>query len=686
MVPKSSEKWIILQPPLSIPDRSIPIFIRLASAIARIQRRTADDDRDREMSSALEKSLSKAHSDVAKDFAMLNASTRVLCDLARQRWCIRVRNRKVEVCPPAELRTDPKAEKERVRRQELIKRNEQLEQPSVRRFIQDMERQRLYRGRFVSIFSLMRDGRELAAALRATQQLTGEQRTNALRLVIDPYLQFVTEDARCDFTGFRLQDVWRYFRHTWSNQYTSTPGRTMAFLVRDRAAPLHPVVGIASIGSPIMQIKERDAWIGWHPTAFFRHALENPSPKLGEWLRRVVKNAIAEIFIGDFVEEALVSIAEIRHPSPDMLARLRSYGDEQRRLHHRFVRAQEHKANGSARSEGNNDLHWMAKAQTHLFRSKRALTLAELLRARLTIDRYLGSVPTSTEVAALFADREGKAAVARILRKAKADRVGIAMADISVCGAVQPYNAILGGKLIAMLAASPEVIQAYRQRYGTAESEIASSMAARAIVRPADLVFLGTTSLYGVGSSQYNRVRIPVDRLGGRAGEDICYIELGRSESFGTSQFSSATVDALVGLVHQVSGGQRVNSIFGEGISPKLRKIREGLDVLRFPTDNLLRHGRRRIVYGVAVARNTREMLLGMENNPDYIFSLWGADATNAIANWWRERWLSRRIEQDRVLADVAAHTLVRPIRHGARVKLPTEFIDSQVSAEEELS
>jgi len=283
----------------------------------------------------------------------------------------------------------------------------------------------------------------------------------------------------------------------------------------------------------------------------------------------------------------------------------------------------------------------------------------------------LGTTPTAAQVAALFADREGKVAAAKILRKAKADRVGIAMADIAVCGAVAPYNALLGGKLVAMLAASPEVIHAYRQRYGAAESEIASSIAARPIVRPADLVFLGTTSLYGVGSSQYNRVRIPADRLGGTAGQEIRYVELGRSESFGTSQYSAGTVAALVELVHHSNGGQRVNSIFGEGVSPKLRKVREGLDVLGFPAEHLLRHGRRRIVYGVSVARNTREFLLGMDDEPDYVFSVCGTDASLAIADWWRERWLSGRIEQERVLDEVARHTLVRPVRHGARVKLP---------------
>src|SRR5262249_48596434 len=154
----------------------------------------------------------------------------------------------------------------------------------------------------------------------------------------------------------------------------------------------------------------------------------------------------------------------------------------------------------------------------------------------------------------------------------KADRIGISVADVTVCGAVQPYNAILGGKLVAMLAASPEIVAEYRRRYSTAESEIASSMAGRAIIRTPALVLLGTTSLYGVGSSQYNRVRIPCDRIGGATGEEIRYQALGRSEAFGTSQYSEEKVDALTDLVQQSTDGERVNSIFGEGVSPKLRK------------------------------------------------------------------------------------------------------------------
>ena len=670
-------RWIRLRPPVSPKKRSASTFVDCASSLLTVQRGCLDDKaRGRAVAEVLDATRVDIERGAVEDRAILDAATRVLCDLVRQRWRVRVRNGEVEVCHPKELYADPQAEKERVRRQELLKRDEHLKRPAVANFVRNMERQRLHGNQFVSIFSLMRDGRELAEALRKVRERSGPRRREALREVVDPYLSFVTEDIHCELTGLRLQDVWRYFRYTWSNQYTSTPGRMMAVLIRDRAAPMHPVIGIAALGSPVVQIKQRDTWIGWHPSVFFENVTETPSPRLGEWLRRVVTTAIGEIYTDDLVADDIVHLAELRKPSPSTFAHLHEYAREQRKLHHRYVNAREHKENVMSRRDNDGGERWIAKAQTHLFRSKRALAFADMLRARLLIDKYLGPIPTSAQVAALLGDREGKRAALRILRKAKADRVGIAMADIVVCGAVPPYNAILGGKLVAMLSASPQMVEAYRERYQAAESEIASSMAARPIIRPAQLVFLGTTSLYGVGSSQYNRVRVPAERLGGRAGDEIRYRELGRSRSFGTSQYSEATVEALVRLVHHSNGGQRVNSIFGEGVSPKLRKVRDGLDALRFPSDHLLLHGRRRIVYGVTLVRNTREFLLGLEDKPDYLFSNSGAKATASISEWWRERWLSRRIDQDRVLEEVESHTLVRPVRHGARVELPAEGVD----------
>jgi hypothetical protein len=308
------------------------------------------------------------------------------------------------------------------------------------------------------------------------------------------------------------------------------------------------------------------------------------------------------------------------------------------------------------------------RARTHLFRSKRALALTTYLRARAVFNEAFGRKPTAEKLSALAETAYGTDAIRRVLKKAKADRIGIAVADITVCGAVQPYNALLGGKLTAMLAASPEVVRHYRRRYAKAESQIASAMAARSIVRAPTLVLLGTTSLYGVGSSQYNRIKVPADRLGGDPEASLRFEEIGRSEAFGTSQYSEETIDALVGLVQQADA-HRVNSIFGEGSSPKLRKVRHALDILSMPSDLLLHHHRRRIVYAVGLIRNVGDYLIGLDRTPEYIIPLrHTTSSTRAICEWWRERWLRNRVASDDVLEEVARHTHVRPIQHGARV------------------
>ncbi len=102
-------------------------------------------------------------------------------------------------------------------------------------------------------------------------------------------------------------------------------------------------------------------------------------------------------------------------------------------------------------------------------------------------------------------------------------------------------------------------------RYGRQSSIIASSMKGEGVVRPPNLVLLATTSLYGVGSSQYNRVRIPLEDVGGKAGAKLEYAELGMSKGYGSYHFGRASVDYLETLVPRGGDSRKVNSIFGEG-------------------------------------------------------------------------------------------------------------------------
>ena len=387
---------------------------------------------------------------------VVDATLRTLADLALQGWSFDLEGGGVALRAPADLAEDHAARRAEVRRQEVLKRDEQLSKSSVRRFVQDMERRRLHEGTFVSVFSLFRDGRALAEQLRTAREAPPEERLAMLKEAVDPYLVFFTDQDRCPYTGLRLMDVWRYFRHTWANQYTSVPGRTMPFIVRDRAVETHPVVGIGALSSAAVQIRIRDEWIGWHPEVVLADLRNDPTPARGRWLREVADRGIEETFKQDLLEEVLTP-AELSAPTPEAIARLRAHAAERRARHQANPDAAEHKA-----TRPDAAVDWDEEARGHLFTSKRALQLAGLLEARRVLDEALSAAPTSAEVAALAEDRAGARVIQRLAKKAKGDRVGTAVADISVCGAVPPYGPLIGGKLVAMLAASPEVVAAYR--------------------------------------------------------------------------------------------------------------------------------------------------------------------------------------------------------------------------------
>lgn len=642
---QGASEWLTLSPTLG--EREAELYLMAARALI------ADP------------STEVQPADVGGEALELVAARSLLQDLSRQGWALRVEGEAVQVMRAAQSSGDLMAEKARLRAQELLKRDEQLREPSTRRFIVGLEV-----ARPVSVRDLLRDGRELAARLREADALSGEARAEALSRAVSPYLQVVTPDAVCEHSGLRLQDIWRYFRHTWSNQYTTNPGRTFAFLVRDRAAPRHPVIGIGALGSPIVQLKERDAWIGWRAEDFLERLDQEPTAEVAQWLLSTVEVAISELYLSDFMEEGLLDERGLSQPSAALISSLEDYSDEQRARHQAEVLAS-HELKRALSEELSTDEEAATLALTALYKSKRAASLAALLRSRLDLSEALSPSPTAEELTALLSTARGRDAVKRVLRKSRGDRVGISVADVTVCGAVAPYTHLLGGKLVSMIAGSPELVARYEERYRGQVSQIASKMAGRAITRSSALALVGTTSLYSVGSSQYNRIKLPTAPLGGRPGEHLSYLNVGRSAAFGTAHLSALTLDALNAAVDE-AGGRQVNSIFGEGVSPKLRRVRDGLRALGLPTNPLLQHGRNRIIYMVPLVRNLRRFLLGLDAEPDYLAPPdHEGTTTETLAGWWRERWLSMRIQSEAVLSAIEAHVDAPPMSHGARVPLP---------------
>jgi hypothetical protein len=599
----------------------------------------------------------------------LRACISVFCDLRAQGWRFELSRSEIWLCHPVGAADSHELNRDRVRRGLLLERDQQLRSPAVRRFLAGMERQRLGPRGWVSIFSLMRDGSTLAGQLRAAAQLpVGGARETALREIVDPYLQ-EADDSICELTSLRLKDIWRYFRHTWSMPHKTTPGRNIWFLVRDRAAPNHPVVGIAALGSPVVQVRARDDWIGWSSKIFASRLENDADDGWALWLWDTLGELIEGIYVEDLVHEGVLSAEALASPDSETIDRLRAVSAEARGVHRLYPGAAQHKRE----LEDLNSVDWERRARTPLFRAKRAATLADLLEASFHLQRAGFTAPKGALLCTALESGQGRKAILRVLRGARGAGVGTDILDITVCGAVPPYSQILGGKLVALLMASPEVAAAYERRYKSRPSVIASSMAGRPVMRRPQLVLLTTTSLYSSRSSQYNRIRMPAARLGGASQQEVRFYELGRTRGFGSFHFSLDTIRELETLLAQEGDARRVNSIFGEGVSPRLRKVRDALDSVGLPSNALLQHGDFRLVYGVPLASNFREVLVGRDAKPKWIVPAdLRARGTKMIVDYWVERWLLRRVESERILEGVEAHRLVHPIDHGARVPVPS--------------
>ncbi|MGQ9627649.1 MAG: Druantia anti-phage system protein DruA [Anaerolineae bacterium] len=193
--------------------------------------------------------------------------------------------------------------------------------------------------------------------------------------------------------------------------------------------------------------------------------------------------------------------------------------------------------------------------------------------------------------------------------------------DIQTLGAVPPYNRLLGGKLVALAAASNEVRSAYRRKYTGRVTEIEKR------VLPAHLVALTTTSAFG-RSSIYNRLRYK----GQLIAEPIGY----------TQGYGSFHLAELYPLFRQFLEAQNISTRGGFGTGPRIKwqTMVRALERLDFSAD-LLRHGVQREAFLFPLVNNLKAYMEGQTDEPDYL-DLPFAD----LFEHWRERWLLGRAER----------------------------------------
>jgi len=197
--------------------------------------------------------------------------------------------------------------------------------------------------------------------------------------------------------------------------------------------------------------------------------------------------------------------------------------------------------------------------------------------------------------------------------------------DAYVLGAVPPYSYLLGGKLVALLTASDEVRDMFRERYTRQPSVI------RKVVREPHLVLLTTTSALG-RSSLYNRLSVD--------GREI-FISLGFTEGWGHFHFSNGTFEQVKAYLREMGDLVVERYKYGGGPNWRFRVVKRCLAHLGLSPD-LLHHGIKREVFVVPLATNAREFLRGEEAEPLYYET-----SKDWLFNYFRDRWLLPRAARD---------------------------------------
>lgn len=548
------------------------------------------------------------------------------------------------------LRNDFSTEQERrevkaqLRRRGILARDQQLGEPTVARRIRTWEA--------AGVRRLFLSGRRFAEELDAFASLAETEQINQLAGLVDPYIE-VADDRRDAATGLRLRDIWTYARYTWSMPFHEVPGRRIYFLVRDAARPAHPVVGIGALGSCVAQLTPRDRYIGWSSPCLSSGRAVRAAARQRGWKgaeqalrarlfeeqygsfdeavtawRRALADEAASAYTDDLVEEGILEPHEIERPTALMLSRLAEASSEAPATDRAYLPLEQ-------------------EARLPLFRQKRLQKLLLIARAQIALAN------SSLNAEAALSSEETRSGLRTALRFMKQRHAASRVMDITTCGALPPYNAVLGGKLISLLMASPHVLSLVEARYRGQASNIASAMAGRSVVRPSSVVLLTTTSLYQVGSSQYERIRVPTV-----AGE-LHYRYVGDTLGHGSIHVSMRTHRTFAELLEAHPDLERPGNRFGEGVNARMRLNHAALSYLGL--SSLQRHDMPRRIYVVPLLKNTQRYLAGLDDVP---LSVYGADEnasaqTQALIDYWRQRWLHARVLRPETRALVRAQAPV---------------------------
>lgn len=219
--------------------------------------------------------------------------------------------------------------------------------------------------------------------------------------------------------------------------------------------------------------------------------------------------------------------------------------------------------------------------------------------------------------------------------------------DAYVLGAVPPYSNLLGGKLVASLIRSKEVVRTFEKKYSSSVGLISQTK------KRARLAAVTTSSALG-RSSIYNRLTLGGTRL---------LEPIGFTSGWGHFHFSGAIFDELRDYLESLDDPYAQNFEFGEGPNWKIRVVRRALEHLGMDT-GLTQHGFQREVFFCSVADNALNFLKGEARSPKYD----SLPSLAEVVSMAKERWVIPRAFRDQTYREITREQFLSDSVHVARI------------------
>jgi len=634
-----------------------------------------------------------------KENISYNTCCSLLADLIAAGWKVSLGIEGFQISKPEYNKTFKGASldevKDKMRKIQLVNRDKQVKSIEVQRFIARMERPQSIGNEKKSILNLIDSGKELSEIFKDIAALDEEKKVSLLKKIIQPEIVicfpddplFKEEEHHCPYTGLRLSDIWKYFRLTWSSELKSVPGKSFPLLIRNAARANKPIIGIAMLRSAALADEAREDTIGWTSEEIIRRKIYAKEINVDFVVKQMLRCLDEQINLIRRDDFEFLNSQLIKFPNDEIIKKLFKIYDEEYEKRKDELKDEKKQA---PRISDPERADWVQESEKALFRKKRASKLARFLEVRKSFnDVNIGKNPAKGYATLIHrSNKRGDDMISRVLREIRIKALAENIMDVSVCGSIAPYNEILGGKLIAALMGSQEVRELFRSRYHAKKYRsaaiIASSNKGEPVYRDANLMCLTTTSLYGVASSQYNKLKF-LKKDFPELENDIIWQEVFKNDishktkGQGVYHFSDKTSKLLNILTTKKLRFVQVNHKFGEGTSPKLRKLQLGIRCLinqeksNMPSDDFFAHAIQRKNYVLFYEKPILEKLLNQSKS----FSSTKASKATNISSAWIKRWLVKRISREETLKklqDLGPDSVHKQLYFQAEDKSPNLF------------